>query len=149
MEKVSRKPIDIPTFTNTQLSLLARELDAEVTETSTLLSSASPAVLQRAGIAVLNLHIAAQRTGLGGKTVLELEVDPAIGRSELPEHGLRVGDIVGVRNQLGGSAKKTEKTQAEKDGVDGVMVKVGATTLGVALDKEEADVPAGKLWMCV
>jgi len=146
---MSLKPIDIPTFTNTQLSLLARELDAEVTETSTLLSSASPAVLQRAGIAVLNLCIASQRTGLGGKTVLELELDPAIGRSELPEHGLRVGDIVGVRNQLGGSAKKTEKTQAEKDGVDGVMVKVGATTLGVALDKEEADVPAGKLWMCV
>jgi len=146
---MSLKPIDILTFTNTQLTLLARELDAEVTETSTLLSSSSPAVLQRSGIAVLNLHIASQRTGLGGKTVLELELDPAIGRSELPEHGLRVGDIVGVRNQLGGSAKKTEKTQAEKDGVDGVMVKAGATTLCVALDKEEADVPAGKLWMCV
>lgn len=146
---MSLEPVDITTFTNTQLSLLARELDAEVTETSNLLSSASPAVLQRAGIAVLNLHISSQRTGLGGKTVLELELDPAIGRSELPEHGLRVGDIVGVRSQLGGSAKKTEKTQAEKDGVDGVMVKVGASSLAVALDKEEVDVPAGKLWMCV
>lgn len=141
--------VDISSFADTQLKLLSRELNAEVTATADLISQASPSALQRAGIAVLNLHISAQRTGLGGKTVLELELDPAIGRSELPEHGLRVGDIVGVRSQLGGSAKKQEKAKAEKDGVDGVMVKVSSSTLGVALDKEEAEVPSGKLWMCV
>lgn len=141
--------VDISSFADTQLQLLSRELDAEVTATAELISQASPSALQRAGIAVLNLHISAQRTGLGGKTVLELELDPAIGRNELPEHGLRVGDIVGVRSQLGGSAKKQEKTKAEKDGIDGVMVKVSSNTLGVALDKEDAEVPNGKLWMCV
>jgi DNA polymerase alpha-associated DNA helicase A len=142
-------PIDIPTFASTQLNLLSHELDAEVTHTAELIFGAAPATLQRAGIALLNLQIASQRTGLGGKTVLELELDPAIGKSELPEHGLRVGDIVGVRSQVGGSAKKQEKALAEKDGVDGVMVKVSSTSLAIALDKEEVDPPGGKLWMCV
>ena len=146
---MSPAAVDIATFATTQLALLSHELDAEVSQTADLISLASPSALQRAGIAVLNLHIASQRTGLGGKTVLELELDPAIGRDELPEHGLRVGDIVGVRSQVGGSAKKQEKAKAETEGVDGVMVKVSATALGVALDKEDADAPGGKLWMCV
>jgi len=146
---MSPTALDIATFATTQLSLLSQELNAEVSQTVDLISQASPSALQRAGIAVLNLHVASQRTGLGGKTVLELELDPAIGRDELPEHGLRVGDIVGVRSQVGGSAKKQEKAKAETEGVDGVMVKVSATALAVALDKEDADAPGGKLWMCV
>lgn len=150
---MSPPPTDIPAFAARQLTLLTAELTAELAQTAHLASSSSPAALQRAGLAVLNLQIAAQRTGLGGKTVLELQLDPAIGSGELPEHGLRVGDIVGVREQVGGgggaAARKREKGEAERAGVDGVVVKCAAAGLAVALDKEEVDVPGGKLWMWV
>lgn len=141
--------IDIPAFAASQLELLGHELQAELAETAEAAALSSPAALQRAGHALLNLHVDNQRTGLGGKTVLELQLDPAVGQSELPEHGFRVGDIVGVREQIGGSAKKKEKTESEKKGVDGVIVKTNITTVSVALDKEEPEVPGGKLWMWV
>jgi len=141
-------PTDIPTFAARQLTLLNRELAAELSSTAQLASQSSPAALQRAGLAILNLYISAQRTGLGGKTVLDLELDSAIG-TELPEHGLRVGDIVGVREQVGGAAKRREKAEVEKKGVDGVVVKCTPAGLAVALDQEEVEVPAGKLWMWV
>lgn len=142
---------DIPTFAATQLSLLDAELQAELAETSLILSGHPPATLQRAGLAILNLHISAQRTGLGGKTVVELELDPAVkgAGAELPEHGIRTGDIVGVQEQPAGSAKKKEKSELKKSGVDGVVLRVTSTTVAVALDKEDVDVPQGKLWLCV
>ncbi|KAB2578422.1 putative dna helicase protein [Lasiodiplodia theobromae] len=140
---------DIPTFAAAQLSLLDAELQAELQETALLLSAHPPQTLQRAGLAILNLHISSQRTGLGGKTVVELELDPAVkgAGAELPEHGIRTGDIVGVQEQPAGSAKKKEKSDLKKSGVDGVVLKATATTVAVALDKEDADVPQGKLWL--
>ncbi|EKG20325.1 ATPase AAA+ type core [Macrophomina phaseolina MS6] len=140
---------DIPTFAATQLSLLDAELQAELAETSLLLSAHPPQTLQRAGLAILNLQIASQRTGLGGKTVVELELDPAVkgAGAELPEHGIRTGDIVGVQEQPAGSARKKEKSELKKNGVDGVVLKVNATAVSVALDKEDVDVPQGKLWL--
>ncbi|KAB8748974.1 hypothetical protein FH972_026525 [Carpinus fangiana] len=141
-------PTDVSDFAAKQLDLLDRELQAELAETAELTSQHSPAALQRSGLALLNLHIANQRTGLGGKTVLELGLDPAISTSgELPEHGLRVGDIVGVREQIGGAAKKKERSESEKKGVDGVVVKTVKDAIHVALDREEADPPGGKLWI--
>jgi len=145
-------PLDIPTFATHQLTLLASELAAELSSTTLLTSSSSPAALARAGLAILNLHVASQRTGLGGKTVLELQLDPAIAGADarLPEHGLRVGDIVGVREQTGGAARKREK---EDKGVDGVVVRCAGNAVAVALDKEEGDgdglVLGGRLWMWV
>ncbi|KAK3044034.1 hypothetical protein LTS18_002347, partial [Coniosporium uncinatum] len=100
-------------------------------------------------------------------TVLELSLDPAVadttssssssgagaargGGNEIPEHGIRVGDIVGVAEQPKGGERKKEKAEMGKKGVEGVVLKVTATAVQVALDKEEADVPGGsKLWMCV
>ena len=168
------KPLDIHTFTTTQQSLLTAELEAETSQTLTAASTLPPVTLQRAGLALLNLRLSNQRTGLGGRTVLELELDPAFtgsssgpgavksggkgGRgagdgTRLPEHGLRVGDIVGVRQQVGGSAKKREKQDVERKGVEGVVVKVVAGMLGVALDKERDEavegILGGRLWMCV
>ncbi|OJD34225.1 dna-binding protein smubp-2 [Diplodia corticola] len=140
---------DIPTFAAAQLSLLDAELQAELAETSLLLSAHPPQTLQRAGLAILNLHVSSQRTGLGGKTVVELELDPAVkgAGAELPEHGICTGDIVGVQEQPAGSAKKKEKSDLKKSGVEGVVLRVGAATVAVALDKEDVDVPQGKLWL--
>ncbi|KAK4690578.1 hypothetical protein P7C71_g6238, partial [Lecanoromycetidae sp. Uapishka_2] len=66
-------------FATTQLTLLAAEQTAETSSNTALLSSLAPTTLARAGLAITNLVVSSQRTGLGGKTVLELEQDHAIG----------------------------------------------------------------------
>lgn len=143
--------MDISSFAEKQLNLLSAELKAETEETHLLTSTHAPVTLARAGLAVLNLTIASQRTGLGGKTLLELSLDSAVAgdNKELPEHGLRVGDIVGVAEQPKGSEKKKDREDMEKKLVQGVVVKVRGEALVVALDKDEVEVPGGKLWMCV
>jgi DNA polymerase alpha-associated DNA helicase A len=145
------KPVDIPAFASSQLTLLSAELKAELAETAELTSNASSKALQRAGLAILNLTVTSQRTGLGGKTVIELGLDPAVGGSEagLPEHGIRTGDIVGVQESISGAAKKGEKINAKEKGVNGVITKVGSMGISVALDNEDADVPPGRVWMYV
>jgi DNA polymerase alpha-associated DNA helicase A len=141
--------LDIQAFASLQLSLLDKELQAELAETQLLTSTHAPTTLQRAGLAVLNLNVSSQRTGLGGKTLLELSLDPAVGSGELPEHVLRVGDICGVAEQPKGAERKKERDGMEKRGIEGVITKLHRETVTVALDKEDADVPNGKLWLYV
>ena len=140
-------PTDIPSFASTQLALLSAELQAELDETTALLSQSSPTSLQRAGVALLNLAISSQRTGLGGKTVVELELDSAVGGGDLPEHGIRTGDIVGLQEQPSGSTKKQQKSDMQSRGTEGVVTKVGSARVVVALGKEDDDPPGGKLWL--
>lgn len=145
---------DVPAFAASQLTLLDAELQAELAETNALLSSHSPSALARAGLAILNLTVLSLRTGLGGKTVVELGLDSAVvakgEKPDIPEHGLRVGDIVAVQDQPSGSAKKTEKKELERKGVEGVVLRVRRESIEVVLDREDAEVPGGsKLWMSV
>jgi DNA polymerase alpha-associated DNA helicase A len=143
--------VDIPTFAATQLALLDAELQSELSETSTLISNTSPTALQRAGIAITNLTLTSQRTGLGGKTVVELGPDSATASAdgELPEHGVRTGDIVVVAEQPAGSARKREVKELEAKGGRGVVVRVGRSAVEVALDGEEdGDVLGSKrMWI--
>lgn len=148
------RPTDIPAFAASQLTLLDAELKAELAETDALLSSHTPTALARGGLAILNLNVSSVRTGMGGKTIVELALDPAVvtkgAKPEIPEHGIRVGDIVAVADQPAGSAKKTEKKELEKKGAEGVVLRVRRENVEVVLDKEDADVPGGnKLWMSV
>ncbi|KAL1601246.1 hypothetical protein SLS59_005399 [Nothophoma quercina] len=145
-------PTDIPAFAASQLTLLDAELKAELAETDALLSSHTPTALARGGLAILNLNVSSVRTGMGGKTIVELALDPAVvtkgAKPEIPEHGIRVGDIVAVADQPAGSAKKTEKKELEKKGAEGVVLRVRRENIEVVLDKEDADVPGGnKLWI--
>ena len=142
--------LDVPAFASTQLSLLSDELAAETASTSALLSSASPTALSRAGLAVLDLVLVSRRTGLGGKTVLELEQDHAIGNAgEIGDHGIRVGDIVKVGEQPKGSERKKDKAVMEGRGVEGVVVRIGPKAVQVALGNEEEDSDGlgGRLWV--
>jgi DNA polymerase alpha-associated DNA helicase A len=145
------KSTDIPAFAASQLTLLQQELDSELAETQLLTSTHAPVTLQRAGLAVVNLTVSSQRTGFGGKTLLELSLDPAVASdsSEIPEHGLRVGDICAVAEQPKGAEKKKEREGMEKRGAEGVVTKTHKTTITVTLDKEDVDVPNGKLWLYV
>ncbi|KAH9866221.1 hypothetical protein J1614_008787 [Plenodomus biglobosus] len=143
---------DIPSFAASQLTLLDAELQAELSETNALLSSHTPTALSRAGLAILNLNVSSIRTGLGGKTVVELALDSAVvakgEKPDIPEHGIRVGDIVAVQDQPSGSAKKAEKRDLVKKGAEGVVLRVRRENVEIVLDKEDADVPSGgKLWI--
>ncbi|KAF2397731.1 P-loop containing nucleoside triphosphate hydrolase protein [Trichodelitschia bisporula] len=142
-------PPSITTFTTTQLTLLAAELAAETAQSTALLASTAPSALARAGLALTNLTLASQRTGLGGRIVLELEPDSAVAgaEGELPEHGLRVGDIVAVQAQPAGAARKKEKAESRERGVEGVVCRVQAKSVHVALEGDEVEVPGGKLWI--
>lgn len=143
------EPIDIPTFASTQLHLLSHELQTEIQETSTLITNHSPTALARAGLAITNLTVSSQRTGLGGKTVLELSPDSATSTTgELPEHGIRTGDIVLVAEQPAGSAKKREVKELERKGARGVVTKTGRGSLAVALDEGREEVVfGGRVWV--
>lgn len=144
------KATDIASFAGSQLSLLDKELQAELEETQLLTSTHAPVTLQRAGLALLNLTVSSQRTGFGGRTLLELSLDPAVSSTgELPEHGLRVGDICAVAEQPKGAERKKEREGMEKRGAEGVVTRTHKSTITVALDKEDVDVPTGKLWLYV
>ncbi|KAL2123219.1 hypothetical protein VTJ04DRAFT_3674 [Mycothermus thermophilus] len=143
---MSTKALDIPTFASAQLALLSAEQAAEVAESSALVRLHAPAALQRAGVALINLTIGARRTGLGGKTVVELVPDRATSSSsssggdgggpDLPEHGIRTGDIVLISEQPAGTAKKREVKELEGKGVKGVVTRVGRGVVAVAVDEE-------------
>ncbi|KAK0389585.1 hypothetical protein NLU13_3160 [Sarocladium strictum] len=143
-----REPVDISAFANTQLSLLDHELQSEIAETSSLISNHSPTALQRAGVALINLTVSSQRTGFGGKTVLELGPDSATSASgDLPEHGIRVGDIVLVAEQPAGSAKKREVKDLEKKCSRGVVTRINRGAINVALDEGKDEVAfGGRVW---
>ena len=144
------RSIDIPSFAESQLSLLSAELSAETASTATLLSSTSPKTLARAGLAIINLSLSLLRTGLGGKTVLELEQDHAIGNDGgIGEHEVRVGDIVKVGEQPKGGEKKKEKAVMEERGAEGVVIRVGNRVLQVALKDGNGTEEAlgGRLWV--
>lgn len=150
VDTMAPQAVDIPAFASTQLTLLSAELAAETASNSTLLGSTTPISLSRAGFAILNLVVTAQRTGLGGKTVLELEQDHAIGNAgEIGEHGIRVGDIVRVAEQPKSSERNKEKAGMEGRGVEGVVVRVGQKGIQVGLGKEEEDMDGlgGRLWV--
>ncbi|KAI2466627.1 DNA helicase [Annulohypoxylon bovei var. microspora] len=142
------KSVDVPAFARTQLALLDAELQSEIHETSGLIAGTSPSSLQRAGLAVTNLSVASQRTGFGGRTVLELGPDSATG-NELPEHGIRTGDIVLVAEQPAGSAKKREVKDLERKGVRGVVTRIKRDAIAVAVDEDREDAAgfAGRVWL--
>ena len=142
----------------THLSLLSLELATETTQNALLLSSTPPTILARAGLAILNLTVSSMRTGMGGRTVVELSLDPAVvtkgTRGELPEHGIRTGDIVRVGERPRDGAKKKDVEGLKGKGVEGVVVRVGERAVQVALGKEggkddgeEQLGSEGKLWL--
>ncbi|RWA07199.1 hypothetical protein EKO27_g7900 [Xylaria grammica] len=145
------RSVDIPAFASTQLALLDAELQSELQETSGLIANTSPTSLQRAGLAITNLVVSSQRTGLGGRTVLELSPDSATAGAggELPEHGVRTGDIVLVSEQPAGSAKKREIKDLEKKGARGVVIKIKKDAVAIAVDedKEDALSLSGRVWL--
>lgn len=85
---------------------------------------------------------------MGGRTVIELALDSAIASSskgddgkgkakegQLPEHGIRTGDIVRVGEMPKGTARKKEMVELKGKGVEGVITRVGERAVWVAVGK--------------
>jgi hypothetical protein len=143
-------PTDIQSFAAAQLALLEVEHSAEIEETAILTAAHAPIVLQRAGLALLNLHVVGQRTGFAGRTQIDLALDPTVANGEFPEHGLSSGDLCAVAEQPKGSEKKRDREVIEAKKVTGVVQRVRREDISVALDKDDAEMPqGGKLWLYV
>lgn len=138
-------------------SALKEEQKLDIDETNKLLDSKSPKQLARQGLAIINLIIGSIRTGMGGRTIITLELDPAVSQKdqELDFGEVRTGDIVRVSPYSAGSDSKkkggTSKSKAKsgsnsasdsktKDAifVEGV-VSINSNSLNVALQDEFSD----------
>lgn len=125
--------MDIAAFAAQQLSLLAAERAADISQQTALITQLPPAALVRHGLALTNLLPTAQRTGFGGRTIIDLEPDAAVS-GVLPPHGVRQGDIVRVETQPAGSATKRDKAEVTAAGVEGVVYRIYENRLSVAVD---------------
>lgn len=136
--------MDIAAFAAAQLVLLAREKAADTAQQAALTSQLPPAALVRHGLALTNLVPAGQRTGFGGRTLLDLEPDTAIiADGKLPPHGVRQGDIVRIEVQPAGSATRKEKSDIKDAGVEGVVHRIFETKISVAINPAADDDSAG------
>ncbi|POS84453.1 hypothetical protein EPUL_002729, partial [Erysiphe pulchra] len=132
--------LEISAFVTTQLKLLEQELVSSIEETSSQISNSTPKSLSRAGLAITNLVTVSLRTGFGGKTIVELKPDVAIGNDgEVPINGIRSGDIVALAEQPSGTARKSQIRELEQKGVKGVIVKITSSRLVLALEEEKQD----------
>lgn len=132
--------MDITAFAVSQLALIAREKNADVLQQASLTNQLPPVALVRHGLALTNLVPAGQRTGFGGRTLLDLEPDGAIvSDGKLPPHGVRQGDIVRVEVQPAGSATRKEKADIKDAGVDGVVQRVFDNKVSVAINPAADD----------
>lgn len=107
------------------------EQKSDLLLTTSYLDSYSPRKLASFGLAIVNLVMSNLRTGIAGKTVLELLLDPAFSNpdEDLPSGSIRVGDIVKVDRMDSGE---------ENSALEGVVTKV-TNKLVVISVPEDAD----------
>ncbi|GMM36036.1 ATP-dependent 5'-3' DNA helicase [Saccharomycopsis crataegensis] len=139
---------------------LERESDVELV--NDLLAKLSTKKLSQQGLAILNLNISNIRTGLGGRTVVELANDNAVNSTEDIDSGeIRVGDIIKVekipsstasKKKLSANNKKStkgsksevklsekNKNQVDLCTIEGVITKVSTKTIQLAIDEKFED----------
>lgn len=100
---------------------LEEEQKLDVDETNKLLSSQSPKQLAKQGLAIVNLAISSTRTGMGGRTIITLELDSAVSTKgqELDFGEIRTGDIVRVSQYSTGSDTKKKTSTAKSKSKSG------------------------------
>lgn len=108
------------------------EQNSDTLLTTSYLEAYSPKKLASFGLAVINLLMTNMRTGLGGKTLIELSLDPAFSQSddEIQSGSIRVGDIVKL-DRMGENEQSTA--------LEGVVVRVGGKMIGVTVEEDSND----------
>ncbi|EDK36972.2 hypothetical protein PGUG_01070 [Meyerozyma guilliermondii ATCC 6260] len=112
---------------------LEQQADSELT--SEYLSSYSPKKLAKLGLAVVNLVVHGIRTGLGGKLLMELTLDPSVRgeNTEFSTGSLRVGDIVRIDTMK----NSTEPQKDTSDAVDAVITKISSNSIVAAVEDDD------------
>ncbi|KAL1745678.1 P-loop containing nucleoside triphosphate hydrolase protein [Schizophyllum fasciatum] len=137
-------------FIDRQRQLLAAERREEIERSSLLLSNCGPRLLEKKGLALLNLGVASINIGLGGKTLVELERPSAHHVVPIfPAHTLRSGDLARIeantntaQNTKGQSKKTIHAAEVKGKSAEGVVYKLSNTRITIAVDiDEELDLP--------
>ncbi|KAJ1961114.1 hypothetical protein IWQ62_003979 [Dispira parvispora] len=97
-------------------SLITQEQSLDIEGTGELLRQYSPIHLQRLGLALVGTHITGWRTGLGGKTLVDLEPPTTAVDGVFPPHQLRAGDVVGLEASHAGQVTKGGRTPGRSRG---------------------------------
>lgn len=120
------------------------EESVDLGQTNQYLELYSSRKLAKLGLAIVNLVIDNLRTGLGGKTIIELVLDPALGDKELELGTIRVGDIVKLdRMAKEGSNQEGEEEESQ---VTGVVSKVNSKSVSVSIDEGSNDESAMNMY---
>ncbi|KAK9466890.1 P-loop containing nucleoside triphosphate hydrolase protein [Lipomyces arxii] len=127
---------------------LTKEREEDIAQTQAQILALPPRTLARRGLAILNLNVSNIRSAMGGTMVLELEPDNAI-TSEIDKIvGIRTGDIVAIEKMPSTTEKRTK--QANSARVEGVILRVTASTISVSIEDQFGDKALaldGRLWV--
>ncbi|KAH3684237.1 hypothetical protein WICPIJ_004794 [Wickerhamomyces pijperi] len=97
------------------LHCLELEQAADIQQTTELLETLPPKKLSQKGLAVINLQIESIKTGLGGRTIVELKNDLSSNTDDRIESGdIRVGDIVKIDKMSSSSSPSASKKKGGK-----------------------------------
>lgn len=114
------------------------ELRCDNALTDSYLSKYSPKKLASFGLAIVNLTMTNMRSGIGGKSLIELSLDPAFSQpdEEIKSGSLRVGDIVQLDKMKSSNSKESEK---ESTALEGVVTRLSANSVTVSIEEDTSD----------
>lgn len=135
------------------------ELQSDLLLTNSYLTSYSPKKLHQLGLAIINLVVTNIKNGLGGKTIIELEIDPALksNDTEIQLGSLRVGDIIKLdkmsnantsetiqaKKALENSSKKKRGTDEEgkcqDESLDAVLIRINSKTVTISIEEDHSE----------
>lgn len=153
---MSVTPAQLDAFFERQRELLAKERQAEIDQSSLLISNCSPKLLERKGLALLGLAVVQVNIGLGGKSLIELERPAAHHTStSFPPHSFRPGDLARIdegstssqapRSKAAKAKPGASKDKGESTGTEGVVYKVSSTKIIIAVDAPKSDSKSDEL----
>lgn len=117
---------------------ILKEQEEDVAQTTEYINAYPPKKLAQMGLAVINLNISNMRTGIGGKTILELQLDNAISNGDLSSASMKTGDIVRI-DKMTKAKKKDEESKEKDESIEAVVVKVSNLTITVSVDESAGD----------
>ncbi|CAK7901971.1 DNA polymerase alpha-associated DNA helicase A [[Candida] anglica] len=120
---------------------IALEQKADSSLTEEYLKLYSPKKLSQLGLAVVNLVVSNLKTGLGGKTLIELQQDPATSSSpdeDIQPGTIRVGDIVKVSRMKASNVSNDTTTDSEAP-IEAVVTRINTKTITVSVEEDTND----------
>ncbi|KAI5958095.1 hypothetical protein KGF57_002903 [Candida theae] len=119
-----------------------KEQEEDVAQTTEYINAYPPKKLAQMGLAVINLNISNMRTGIGGKTILEMQLDNAVSSGDLSSTSMKTGDIVRIAKMAGSERKKKrddDEAGNKDESIEAVVVKSSNQTITLSVDESTGD----------